>query len=98
MITFGEISSKTLVAPYIKEDYVGYLVEGTATYNKENVLTSANGTITDAKTQRHLANFNVYGEGEDMRISMDCKAAIMGEMYTTASATLADLMATYPQE
>lgn len=98
MVTFGEITQKNLRVNYVKEDMEGYKVVGNANYNKENKLTDAYGDIRDLEDM-HIANFNVYGEGENARVNLnDCLAGMMGEAVMVAEATLADLAATYPQE
>ena len=98
MVTFGEITSKNLRVNYTKEDMEGYKVVGSANYNKENKLTDAIGDIRDAE-DKHIANFNVYGEGEYARVNLtDCLAGMMSEAVEVAEATLADLAATYPEE
>lgn len=98
MVTFGEITQRNTRVNYTKEDMEGYKVVGSANYNKENKLTDANGDIRDAEG-KHIANFNIYGEGESTRVNLtDCIAERMGEAVEVAEATLADLAATYPQE
>lgn len=98
MVTFGEITNKTLSVNYTKEDVAGYKVVGLATYNKDNELTNASGDIRDSE-DRHIANFNTYGEGESERINLtDCVADKMAEAANVANATLADLAENYPQE
>lgn len=98
MVRFEEITEKTLRANYVKEDMEGYKVVGNATYNKEKKLTNAYGDIRDAD-DKHIANFNAYGEGETARISLtDCLAGMMSEAVGVAEATLKDLAGAYPQE
>lgn len=99
MVTFGEITSKTIRVNYTKDDMEGYKVVGTAAYNKENKLTDANGDIRDAENV-HIANFNIYGSGEATRVNLtDCIAGKMGEAVAVAEATLSDLAgSTYPAE
>lgn len=98
MVTFGEITSKNLRVNYTKDDMEGYKVVGSANYNKENKPTDANGDIRDAEG-KHIANFNIYGEGEYARINLtDCLAGRMSDAVEVAEATLADLAATYPEE
>jgi hypothetical protein len=98
MVTFGEITNKTLRVKFTKEDLEGYNVEGGATYNKEDKLVDANGEIKDEKYNR-IANFNTYGEGEYARINLtDCLPDKMTDAVMVAEATLADLAATYPNE
>lgn len=98
MVTFGEITQKNLRVNYVKEDIEGYKVAGNANYNKENKLTDAYGDIRNAEDM-HIANFNVYGEGENARVNLnDCLAGMMSEAVEVAEATLADLAATYPEE
>ena len=98
MVTFGEITQRNTRVNYTKEDMEGYKVVGSANYNKENKLTDANGDIRNAE-DRHIANFNIYGEGEYTRVNLtDCLAGMMSEAVEVAEATLADLAGTYPQE
>ena len=98
MVRFEEITEKTLRANYVKEDMEGYKVVGNATYNKEKKLNNAYGDIRDAE-DKHIANFNAYGEGETARISLtDCLAGMMSEAVGVAEATLKDLSGAYPQE
>lgn len=98
MVTFGEITQRNTRVNYTKEDMEGYKVVGSANYNKENKLTDANGDIRDAE-DRHIANFNIYGEGEYTRVNLtDCLAGMMSEAVEVAEATLADLAGAYPQE
>ena len=98
MVRFEEITEKTLRANYVKEDMEGYKVVGNATYNKEKKLINAYGDIRDAE-DKHIANFNAYGEGETARISLtDCLAGMMSEAVGVAEATLKDLGGAYPQE
>lgn len=98
MVVFGEITSKSLRVNYTKEDIEGYKVVGNANYNKENKLTDANGDIRDAE-DKHIANFNVYGEGEYARVNLtDCLAGMMSEAVEVAEATLADLASNHPEE
>ena len=98
MVTFGEITQKNLRVNYVKDDMEGYKVVGNANYNKENKLTDAYGDIRNAEDM-HIANFNVYGEGENARVNLnDCLAGMMSEAVEVAEATLADLAATYPEE
>lgn len=98
MVVFGEITSKSLRVNYTKEDIEGYKVVGNANYNKEQKLTDANGDIRDAE-DKHIANFNVYGEGEYARVNLtDCLAGMMGEAVEVAEATLTDLASSHPEE
>lgn len=98
MVVFGEITSKSLRVNYTKEDIEGYKVVGNANYNKEQKLNDANGDIRDAE-DKHIANFNVYGEGEYARVNLtDCLAGMMGEAVDVAEATLADLASSHPEE
>ena len=99
MITFGEITNKTVRVNYSKVDYTGYVVEGIATYNKENKLTDASGSIREAESKTLVANFNIYGSGESTRINLtDCIAGQMALAVEIAEATLADLSVSYPEE
>lgn len=98
MVTFGEITSKTLRVEYTKVDLEGYRVAGTASYNKGNKLTDAHGDIRDEE-DKHIANFYIYGEGEYTRVNLtDCLAGMMNGAVEVAEATLADLAAQYPEE
>lgn len=98
MVTFGEITQRNTRVNYTKEDMEGYKVVGGANYNKENKLTDAYGDIRNAEDM-HIANFSVYGEGENARVSLnDCLAGMMSEAVMVAEATLADLAAQYPEE
>lgn len=99
MVKYGEITSKTVTVPFTKDDMPGYIVTGPSTYNKENKLTHASGDIRDAENDTHIANFNIYGEGEYTRVNLtDCLAGRMSEAVEVAEATLADLAADYPKE
>lgn len=98
MVRFEEITQRNLRVNYVKDDMEGYKVVGSANYDKENKLTDANGSIAGAENE-HIADFNVYGQGENMRINLtNCIPAKMGEAIEVAQATLADLASTYPQE
>lgn len=98
MVTFREITNKTLSVNYTKADVEGYKVVGNVTYNKENKIVNADGDIRDAEDKR-IAFFNTYGEGENARINLtDCMADKMAEAAQVANATLADLAQSYPQE
>lgn len=98
MVIFGTITTKTVRVAYTKEDLDGYKVSGSATYNKEDNLTDANGEIRNAENE-NVANFNSYGTGENARINLtDCIAGKMGEAVAVAEATLADLASQYPEE
>lgn len=95
MVTFGDI--ETLRVKYT-EEVEGYKVAGTVTYNGQKKITEANGHITDAG-DKHVANFNAYGEGEYARINLtDCVADKMSTAADVANATLANLAAQYPEE
>ena len=98
MVTFGEITRRDTRVNYTKDDLAGFKVVGSANYNKENKLTDASGDIRDNE-DKHIANFNVYGEGEFARINLtDCLPNRMGEAVEVAEVTLSDLSSTYPQE
>lgn len=98
MVRFEEITQKNVRVNYIKDDMEDYKVVGSANYDKENKLTEANGSIAGAENE-HIADFNVYGEGESTRINLtNCIPAKMGEAIEVAQATLADLNAQYPEE
>lgn len=95
MVTFGEITQRNTRVNYTKEDMDGYKVVGSANYNKENRLTDASGSIRDAENL-YVANFNVYGQGEDARVNLtECKPELMNEAIAVAQATLADLAKGY---
>ena len=97
MVTFETITRKDVAAPYKKEDYNDLVIKGEASYDKDNKLTSANGEVTDAEG-RNLGNFNLYGSDEYARISFNASAKDGDMVYAAAKATLADLVAAYPQE
>jgi hypothetical protein len=97
MVTFETITKKDVSAPYIKNDYNELVIKGTASYNKENKLTEANGEVKDAEG-KNLGNFNLYGSDEYARISFNASAKDGDAVYAAAKATLADLVETYPQE
>lgn len=98
MVTFGEITQRNTRVNYTKEDMDGYKVVGSANYNKENRLTDASGSIRDAEG-KHIANFNIYGQGEDARVNLtECKPELMNEAIAVAQATLADLASQNPEE
>lgn len=97
MVKFGEITSKTVRAPYTKDDVEGYVVTGYVTYNKDNKISDANGSIKEGNVT--ISNFNIYGEGENTRINLnDCLAGRMSDAVMLAEATLADLAKSYPAE
>lgn len=96
MVTFGEITNKTVRVAYTKDDVNGYVVTGFATYNKNNKLADANGSVREGDS--NISNFNIYGEGENTRINLtDCLAGRMSDAVAIAEATLADLAASYPE-
>lgn len=97
MVTFQTITRKDVTAPYTKDDYENLVINGYASYNKENKLTDANGEVKDAEG-RNLGNFNLYGSDENARISFNANAKEGDVVYAAAKATLADLVADYPQE
>lgn len=97
MVKFGTITQKTIRVEYTKDDVQGYVVNGSATYNKDNKLSDANGDIRNAEG-KHVANFNTFGEGENTRINLtDCLAGMMSEAVVAAEATLADLAQSHPE-
>ena len=97
MVKFGTITQKTIRVEYTKDDVQGYVVSGSATYNKENKLSDAHGEIRDAEGNR-IANFNTYGEGENTRINLtDCLAGMISPAVVVAEATLADLANSNPE-
>lgn len=99
MVNYGTIERRDTRVNYTKDDLTGYKVIGMATYNKDNKLTDASGDIRDAENDTHIANFNIYGEGEYTRVNLtDCLAGRMSEAVEVAEATLSDLAGTYPQE
>lgn len=98
MVTYEEIISKTLTVGFKKTDLEGVVVKGNATYNKDNRLTDANGETRDLENA-HIANFSMYGSGENARINLtDCQPGMMGRASEVAEATLADLASSYPKE
>jgi hypothetical protein len=96
MVKFGEITSKTIRVDYTKTDLDGYIIKGNATYNKENKLTDANGNIENAD-KKNFGSFNIYGSGEDMRITLNASADKTDEVNEAAKATLADLAEGYTE-
>lgn len=99
MVTFTEITSKSVRATYEKTDIEGYKIFGSVSYDKESKITDADGEIREVATQKLLTNFNTYGTGDDARINLtNCLAGKMSEAVAIAEATLADLAATYPEE
>ena len=97
MVTFKETISRTIVKAFEKDDIEGYKVVGNATYNKNNKLADANGSVREGDSI--ISNFNIYGEGENTRINLtDCLAGRMSDAVSIAKATLADLAASYPEE
>ena len=97
MITFAKISSKTIRAPYTIE-IDGFKVAGTATYNKENRLTDAYGTITTSDG-KSIGSFNIHGVEGEKRINInDCPSDMMNEAAEVTQKVLAALSSTYPQE
>jgi hypothetical protein len=97
MVVFDTIVRKDITAPYTKTDFNDLVIKGHASYNKENKLTEAQGEVMDEKGQ-NLGNFNLYGSDEYARISFNAAAREGDNVYAAAKATLADLVATYPQE
>ena len=69
MVRFEEITQKNLRVNYVKDDMEGYKVVGSANYDKDNKLTDANGSIAGAEDE-YIADFNVYGQGENARINL----------------------------
>lgn len=97
MVTFKTITRKDVTAPYTKDDYENLVISGNASYNKENKLVDANGEVKNEEG-RNLGNFNLYGSDENARISFNANAKEGDSVYAAAKATLADLVATYPEE
>lgn len=97
MVTFNETISRTLVKAFDKMDVEGYKVAGNATYNKENKLTDANGTIRDAQ-DKFIANFRLSNNAEMKFDLTNCNPEYIGKAAEIAQETLADLTANYPQE
>lgn len=96
MVKFEEITQKTIKVNYTKDDVPGYVVKGTATYNKDK-LSDANGDIRNAEGKQ-IANFNTFGKDENTRINLtDCLADMMSQAVVAAEATLADLAQSYPE-
>jgi hypothetical protein len=96
MVTFGDITSKTIRVNYTKTDLEGFVVKGSASYNKENKLIDANGNITDTD-EKNIGSFNIYGNEEDMRITLNCPAKLTDEVNAVAKAALADLANGYTE-
>ena len=96
MVTFGEITSKTIRVNYTKDDIAGVVVKGSVTYNKDNKLTDANGNIEGAD-KKNIGSFDIYGSGEDMRITLKSSADKTDEVNDIAKATLADLANGYTE-
>ena len=96
MVTFGEITSKTIRVNYTKDDIPGVVVKGSVTYNKDNKLTDANGNI-ETTDKKNIGSFNIYGSGEDMRITLNASADKTDEVNDIAKATLADLANGYTE-
>ena len=91
MVTFGDIHVN-----YTKTDLDGFVVKGNASYNKENKLLDANGNITDVDV-KNIGSFNIYGNEEDMRITLNGPAKLTDEVNAVAKATLADLANGYTE-
>jgi hypothetical protein len=99
MVTYGEITQKNLRVNYTKTDIEGYKVTGSVNYNKEQKIIDANGNISTVDDDKHVASFNVYGEGELARVSLkDCVPAMMEEASEIVHLALTDLANSYPQE
>ena len=96
MVKFGEITSKTIRVNYTKDDIPGVVVKGSATYNKDNKLTDANGNIEGAD-KKNAGSFNTNGSGEDMRITLNASADKTDEVNDITKATLADLANGYTE-
>lgn len=98
MVTYNETISRTLTVRFEKADLAGVVVKGNATYNKDNRLTDANGEIRNEENV-HIANFSMYGAGENARINLtDCQPGMMGRASEVAEATLADLASSNPEK
>ena len=98
MITFGELTSKAVRVEYTMSGTEGYRVTGNACYDKENKLIDASGSII-TKDNVHVANFNIYGEGEFARMNLtDCIPSMLVIATEVAQDTLAGLTSTYPNE
>lgn len=98
MVNFTEITSKTVRANYEYDGVEGYMVVGSASYDKDDKIIDADGMIKEVDTERIIANFNTYGVGEDARINLtNCLAGKMGLAVTIAEGTLAELAASYPE-
>lgn len=98
MVKFTEITSKTVRANYEYDEVEGYMVVGSASYDKDDKIIDADGQIKEVDTERIIANFNTYGSGEDARINLtNCLAGKMGLAVTIAEGTLAELAASYPE-
>lgn len=92
MLTFGEIKEKTVRVAYTDE-IDGYKVDGTATYNKEQKLTRATGTILMG--EELVANFNTSGTKVNI---LDCNTDMMSVVASMADAVIKALDGVYPQE
>ena len=97
MITFGTITRRNTQVNFTIEAIDGYKVVGSATYNKENKLIDASGTISTPDGSM-IGSFSIYGEVGDMRVNLnDCIADKMNDVVDVAKETLTSLADTYPQ-
>lgn len=98
MITFGEIVEKTIRVKYEKNDIEGYSVEGYASYNKENKLNDAYGSVLSSDMM-NSCDFNIYRNMcDNYRMNINNVNAGSGvEMNNIVESVLAELKATYPQ-
>lgn len=103
MITFGEIVEKTIRVKYEKNDIEGYsVVNGYATYDKNNKLVYASGTIVgvseSAKTPSEC-DFNIYSSGDGFKLNINNVTVGNGsEMNTIVETVISDLIESYPAE
>lgn len=113
MVTFEEITSKTLRVNYKKDDIEGYLVKGAVTYNLEDKPTEFNGavysltkvTYTDEagkeqtkNAETHIGTFrSAPSKNEKTCLNVECEIDKIDEVNAIAKATLADLANGYTE-
>jgi hypothetical protein len=90
MVSFGETIERNLSVKFTREDKNGYKVAGSASYNKDNALTGAYGTISNGEGV-FLGTFSVHGSGDNARMQCDCALKVFAEVQGVALATFADL-------
>lgn len=93
MVTFNETIVRSLTKSFEKKDIEGVVVNGSATYNKDNALTDANAAVYAGE------DFigRMYYYGESVRIE-ECKMENLAKVAEVVDATIADLRASYPAE